>query len=114
MKIEFREIDEKLKYSFVFEKDMRRNDKLIQSVHSDGELNLSFRKYDKIENGIEIIFMVDHYNLKGSREPLIFNPTKWIYDIDNNEAFVRAKDNLRLIWKNIKINTERQITKHLY
>jgi hypothetical protein len=102
MVLTFKESDEKYRYSFVFEKDMKRKDKLIHSVHSNGIIDIKLSPHVKLDNAFEAMFYVEEYNLAGIKEPLIFNPTKWIFDINNNNAFVKSKNNLRLIWEKYK------------
>jgi len=107
MEINPKESTESLNYSFTFDKDFKRNAKLVQGVHSNGKISIKLRNYDKIENAIECVFTVDEYNLKGTKEPLIFNPTKWIIDIKNNISFVRSKEHLRLIFNKFKNKNRR-------
>lgn len=102
MILPFIESDNAYRYSFVFDKIMKRKGKEVYSVHSNGVINTVLKKFEKIDKAFEIIFNVEKYNLGGVKEPLIFNPTKWVFDIDNNISYVRSKENLKTIWERYK------------
>ncbi len=102
MILSFIESTDKYRYAFAFDKSMKRKNKEVYSVHSDGILNASLKKFERIENAFEINFNVEEYNLQGVKEPIVFNPTKWIFDIDHNISYVRAKENLQTIWEKYK------------
>ncbi len=102
MIINLEKTDIPVRYTFSVDKDAKQKSKTIHSVHSNGKLNIVYRDYEDIKNAIELVFRVDEYNLKGVKEPLIFNPTKWVFDRENNNTFVRSKQNLRLIFNRYK------------
>lgn len=102
MKIDFKVSDIPVRYSFNVEKETKKGNNKLISVSSNGILNISYQPYEKLADALELIFKVETYNLKGIKEPLIFNPTKWIFDIKKNTSFVRGKENLRLLWNRYK------------
>jgi len=47
----------------------------------------------------EYVFTYSQFVQKGLKEPLIFSPIKWIFEVEKKHAYIKTKTNVQAIWK---------------
>lgn len=102
MKINTIESLQSEKYNFQFYKNHSYGKNNDLCIDSQGTICLSVILSERFENCLEFLFTSERFLQKGIKDPLIFSPVKWIYNLDFNVAGINNKDDLKLIWRKYK------------
>lgn len=95
--------DEKpIKYNYTFQK--KHIYKKIVELDSNAKAAISMvrKKSEKYDKCIEYIFKTSSFRQEGVKDPLVFDPLKWIFNLELNGAGVNSKDELKLLWNRHK------------
>lgn len=96
------------RYEFKFYKEHIFKKKHETLIETEGVLNLSRKQCENIDNSISCIFETEKLLQKGIKDPLIFSPVLWNFNINLNMAGVNSKEELKLIWNRFKNKYRKQ------
>ena len=97
-----------IKYNFRFNKKHIYKKREEVNLETEGITSLLIKATERFEDSLEYLFHSDKFVQKGVKDPLIFNPVKWIYNLKLNATGIDSKEDLRLTWNKYRDKYRRQ------
>lgn len=89
-------------YDFSFRKQHTHKKRTEILSNTSGSFSLLRQKSDKFENCYEYIFNYQNFYSKENKDPLLFDPIKWLFNIKLNGAGISSKEDLKIQWDKYK------------
>ncbi|MDR3339885.1 MAG: hypothetical protein LBT25_07340 [Candidatus Symbiothrix sp.] len=99
---------ESIRYDFQFYKNHIYKKTSTLELETKGEIRLLRKASERFENSLEYIFRSDKFIQKGVSDPLVFNPVKWIFNLQLNTSGIDEKGDLKLIWNRYRDKYRKQ------